>query len=77
MFIELLKIVDYFRQDVTGIVKLGKASERRAAALEMLKTYFLILDAYEDGLQLLESATDDPVSFVYRSHLRFCLRTLA
>lgn len=30
----------------------------------MLKTYFLILDAYEDGLKLLDSAPTDPVRYV-------------
>lgn len=64
MFGELLKIVDYLYKAVPGILKLRKASEYRSAALEMLKTYFLILDAHEDGLRWLESATSDPVNYI-------------
>ncbi len=64
MFTDLLRIVELVREAASGIVKLGKAAERRSAALEMLKTYFLILDAHEDGLRLLESATADPISYV-------------
>lgn len=64
MFVDLLKIVNLVRKSVSGLVKLGKESERRAATLEMLKMYFLIYDACKDGRQLLESATDNPVAYI-------------
>ncbi len=39
-------------------------SEQDAAALEMLKAYFLLLDARSDGEALLRSVTKDPIAYI-------------
>lgn len=64
MFIDLLKIIEFVKGAVGGVLKLKTDSERKAASLEMLKTYFLILDAHEDGVRLLDSVTNDPVDYI-------------
>jgi len=64
MFQDLLNIIEFVKNAVNGILKLKTAGERKAASIEMLKIYFLILDAYDDGLRLLDSVTDDPVAYL-------------
>jgi hypothetical protein len=40
MFQDLLKIIEFVKNAVGGILKLETAAERKAASLEMLKTLF-------------------------------------
>jgi len=64
MFTDLLKIISFIKDSVKDLSKLNASSERKAALLEMLKTYFYLYDAHVDGVKLLESVDSDPVNYI-------------
>ena len=64
MFPDLLKIINLIVNAIKGWSNLNVSSDRKAALIEMLKTYFLILDTYEDGIELLKSVDHDPVQYI-------------
>ena len=64
MFLDLLTILDFVQKAINGLCRLKTSSDRKAALLEMLKTYFLILDTYEDGLKLLQSVDHNSVQYI-------------
>lgn len=64
MFSDLLKIVKLCGSAVKDISLLKTYIERKSALLEMLKTYFLLLDTHEDGLKLLDSVRGDTIEHV-------------
>lgn len=64
MFSELLKLINIAQCAVKDIVNLKKESDRKDAVLEMLKIYYLMYDAYNDGVKLLESVNEDPVEYI-------------
>lgn len=64
MFPDLLKIISFIQNASKDLNYLRASSHRKAALLEILKTYFLILDTYEDGVKLLKSVDHDPVQYI-------------
>ena len=64
MFSDLLAILNLIKDAIKDLNILKASSDRTAALLEMLKTYFLMLDTYEDGIKLLESVDHDPVQYI-------------
>lgn len=64
MFIDLIKIVNFIRSSFKDIGSLGEKNERKKAILEILKTYFLLLDVANDGELLLKKAGSNPVRLI-------------
>ena len=64
MFSDLLAILSLVKNAIKDLNSLKASSDRKAALLEMLKTYFLMLDTYEDGIKLLETVDHDPVQYI-------------
>ena len=64
MFLELLKIINVLKNAAKDVVHLKKESDRKEAIMEMMKIYFLMQDAYDDGVKLLSSVDENPVEYI-------------
>lgn len=64
MFTELLKIINLISSAVKDLSNIKTSYDRKIALLEMLKTYFLLLDSYKDGIKLLESVNSNPFEYI-------------
>jgi hypothetical protein len=64
MFGDLKAIVDVIRSAVESIKGFRDNSTRQNTALDLLRTYFLLMDIVKEGLELLNSVGTDPVATI-------------
>ena len=64
MFTDLLKIINIISSAVKDLNNIKITHDRKTALSEMLKTYFLLLDSYKDGIKLLESVNSNPLEYI-------------
>ncbi len=61
MFLDLKLIVELLRSCISNFQIYKSAKSRKKLILELLQTYFLIIDCLEEGKQLIDEAGPDPI----------------
>lgn len=64
MFSDLFEIICLVKDSIKDLSILNKDNERESAILEMLKTYFIMLDSYGDGMKMIESISENPTEYI-------------
>lgn len=64
MFADLTAISDLLRSCISGFQMYKSMKRREKLSLELLQTYFLMMDCADEGKQLIEEAGPDPIRHI-------------